>query len=104
MLLLAAELLSINVCLGSAERELSLIGTINGVIVDKLYNTVRASAVAVSDAVLLCVRGPDTLIPRVDFAFAQDLNSSGHARLEELKIRRPHSTDGIRALACWFLR
>jgi hypothetical protein len=45
MLLLAPELLSIAVCVGSAGSELGPVDTINGLARHKLYSAVRASAV-----------------------------------------------------------
>ena len=44
MLLLAAELLSIVVCLGSAAGELSPVDTIDGLVHGKLCGAMRASA------------------------------------------------------------
>ena len=44
MLLLAAELLSIVVCLGSAQGELGTVDSINGLAYHKLYGAMRASA------------------------------------------------------------
>ena len=46
MLLLAAELLSISVCLGSAEGELGPFDTTDGLVRGKLYGAMRASAAA----------------------------------------------------------
>ena len=43
MLLLAAELLSIVVCLGSAQGEVSAVDSINGLAYHKLYGVMRAS-------------------------------------------------------------
>ena len=44
MLLLAAELLSIVVCLGSAAGELSPVDTTDGLVLGKLCGAMRASA------------------------------------------------------------
>ena len=67
MLLLASELLAIELCVGSARSELGPFDVSDGLILDKQYGGRRhaSDCGGVSDVALLCVCGPGTLIGKL---------------------------------------